>query len=145
MKFRNVTHGCALTPVLLLVCIAGCGPKQFSTAPVEGRVLYNGRPLDHGTVMLQPDVGPLAKGQIQADGSFRLSSYRENDGALVGKHCVTVICRDKPDKALGGEAAPGKLLIPERYINTATSGIEVTIKPSDNEPLLIELTGPAPK
>lgn len=130
---------------LLLVFLAGCGNGKLTTQPVSGKVSFNRKPLTHGTVILQPDVGPVAQGEIQKDGSFRLSSYQPNDGAVIGRHRVTVVSRGKPRNGPVGEPLPGKLLIPEKYTNAETSGIDVDIKPSDNKPLLVELTGPAPK
>ena len=37
------------------------------------------------------EAGKAAFGILEPDGSFRLSTFREHDGALVGSHAVTVI------------------------------------------------------
>src|SRR6476469_2683029 len=68
--------------LLMLVVLAGCnrGPKMTS---VTGKVIYNGHPLEFGVVMFQPPSGQPAQGQIQPDGTFTLSTYRLNDGAVV--------------------------------------------------------------
>ena len=74
-------------PMLTLVILAGCnrGPKM---TPVTGKVIYNGRPLEFGVVMFQPPSGQPAQGEIQPDGTFILSTYRLNDGVVLGKHKV---------------------------------------------------------
>lgn len=135
MKYRNVAY--ALLPILLLAF--GCGVKQLPTVPIEGKVFYQGKPLASGLVVLQPDVGPVAQGHIESNGVFRLSSYGKNDGAIVGKHRVRIVCREAPVLKPGAEAMPGKLLIPPKYADFSTSGLTVEVKPSNNEPLRFEL------
>ena len=77
----------------LIVACVGCGRGQLPTAVVEGRVLYEGKPLAFGSVMFQPVAGgPIARGIIQADGSFRLTTYKPNDGAILGEHLVRISC-----------------------------------------------------
>src|SRR5262249_8325025 len=100
----------------LLPVLAGCnrGPKML---PVSGKVIYNGRPLEFGVVMFQPPSGQPAQGQIQPDGTFTLSTYRLNDGAVVGKHKVRVACYEsmRPGFVKGsGEQSLGKPLVPEK-------------------------------
>src|SRR5438045_7936151 len=75
----------------MLVVLAGCnrGPKMV---PVTGKVIYNGRPLEFGVVMFQPPSGQPAQGKIQPDGTFNLSTYRLNDGVVLGKHKVRIAC-----------------------------------------------------
>lgn len=149
--FGGGTRGEGIIVIVSLFALAflsGCGPKPLPTKPVHGMVMFNGKPLDHGAVVLQPDVGPLAKGRIQSDGSFRLSSYKPNDGAVIGRHQVQIVCREefpKSKTSAGGEVSFGRSLIPEKYADFLTSGMTVEIKPSGDDPLLLDLTGSAPK
>ena len=78
-------------PLLMLAVFAGCngGPKM---TPVTGKVMYNGNPLEFGVVMFQPSSGQPARGDIQPDGTFTLSTYRLNDGVVLGKHKVRIAC-----------------------------------------------------
>ncbi|MCA9246755.1 MAG: hypothetical protein KDA42_06555 [Planctomycetales bacterium] len=109
--------------------------------PVEGRVLYNGEPLTNGSIMFQPASGQPAVGGIQPDGSFRMSTFKPNDGATVGLNKVRVASFEgKQIAAEEGEASMGTLAIPQRYTSTAKSGIEVEVLPDSNEPFIIELT-----
>lgn len=78
---------------------AGCGGSgdNLSTASVTGKVTRNGQPVSGGTVMLSPRAsadkkgppGKPAAGEVGADGTFTLTTYKKDDGAIVGKHQVT--------------------------------------------------------
>jgi hypothetical protein len=132
----------ALGVALLL----GCNAKP-AVAPVSGKILYNGQPLPYGNVVFQPSKGQPAGGAIQSDGSFRLSTFREYDGAIVGPHKVRVACyasqrpSAKANKG-GGEATLGESLIPSQYNFADSSGLAADIKPGGNDSLVFELTGP---
>jgi hypothetical protein len=131
----------------LLVAIAfftGCeqGPTM---APVSGKVLYNGRALEFGSVVFQPPSGQPAQGEIQSDGSFTLSTYRPGDGAAVGAHKVRITCYEsqRPGAIKGpGEQMLGKSLIPERYTLFDQSGLTADVTPDQSEPFVFELSGP---
>jgi hypothetical protein len=96
---RLVVILCAMLP---LAC--GCGRGQPTLAPVSGRVFYRGQPLAGGTIVFTPDPdrggkGPLACGEIGADGRFTLSTGTQ-PGAVVGWHRVTVAARPGARPAL---------------------------------------------
>lgn len=140
---RRVGEGLALA--LLVMLAAGCAEKS-PVAPVSGKVLYNGAPLPYGNVTFQPAAGQPAGGAIEADGSFRLSTFREYDGAMVGAHKVRISCYtsqspgQKERKA--GEASLGKLLIPINYTYADQSGLTVTVPPEGTTDIVFELKGP---
>lgn len=131
--------------LVLLVSIWGCdrGPTM---APVTGKVLYNGMPLQFGSVAFQPPQGQPAEADIQPDGTFVLSTYRLHDGAVVGQHKVRVACYEsqKPNvQQAAGEQKLGRLLIPVKYTLFDQSGLTAEVRESENEPIVLELTGPA--
>jgi hypothetical protein len=133
------------TASALLVLEAGCS-RNPRVVPVSGTVLYNGKPLPFGIVTFQPDQGQSASGDVQPDGSFRLSSYKPNDGAVPGKHSVSVSCYEghRPGRA-GGESL-GKLLIPLKYTRFGSSDLTANVNDaSGDQPqkIVLELTGPA--
>lgn len=112
-------------------------------APVEGRVLYRGKPLEFGSVLFQPDVGPTARGIIQPDGTFRLSTYGNGDGAVLGTHRVQIGCFEgqRPGAETGdaaSETALGRPLIPRRYTRFDQSGLTAEVQ-AVNGVLLLEL------
>ena len=129
-----------------LVALVGCNDRP-DMAPVTGRVLYNGQPLPYGSIVFQPPRGQLAAAAIQTDGSFRLSTFAENDGAIVGPHKVSVTCytsqrpSEKTQKKVG-EATLGELLIPSQYTFLEQSGLSAEVPPSGADDLVFELTGP---
>ena len=130
----------------IFACGSGC-KQNPRVVPVAGKVLYNGKPLPFGTLMFQPDQGQAAVGDIQADGSFKLSSYGPNDGAVPGKHSVSVSCYEgqRPGKASGGDSL-GKLMIPLKYTRFGSSGLTAEVKDAASEQaqeIVLELTGPA--
>ena len=68
------------------------------TAPVRGTVTIAGQPLAIGRVLFAPaskgdglNAGKPALGVIQPDGSYVLSTYGDEDGAVVGDHTVTIL------------------------------------------------------
>ena len=75
---------------LLPVALSGCGDKLPKTAPVKGTITYKGDSVPQGSIMFQPEDGPAATGQIK-DGHYVLKTFRDADGAVLGKHKVTVI------------------------------------------------------
>jgi hypothetical protein len=126
-----------LTVMVVLLAAAGCG-RRASLVPVQGRVTLDGKPLDTGAVMLQPKAGPAAQARIAADGTFRLGTFKPDDGAMPGTATVRVTCRKMLTKP-GVEPAYGPSLIPERYNQFGTSGITVEIT-AGMAPLEIPLT-----
>lgn len=128
-----------------ILLLAGCerGPQMV---PVTGKVLYNGQPLAFGSIAFQPPSGQPARGEIQSDGTFSLSTYRPGDGAVVGRHKVRVACYEsqRPNAAkLPGEQSLGKLLIPQKYTLFDESGLTAEVIADGNEPFVFELKGPA--
>ncbi len=129
-----------------LLTLAACGLASLShgcsrgaatrvaTVPVHGTVTLDGKPLPYGQVVFQPLSGRVAKGVIK-DGQFTLGTYKAADGAVLGRHRVSVTAR----KMLEGEE-PGALgmprfgpsLIPERYGDSAVSGLEFEVTSGDN-------------
>ena len=124
------------------VCL-GCGDGA-ELAPVTGRVLYNEQPLAFGSIMLQPPAGEPARGTIKTDGTFELETPDHGKGATPGRNKIRITCFEaqRPGAAqnVKGELALGKSLIPPRYANYSTSGLEVDVLPSGNEPLELRLS-----
>jgi hypothetical protein len=130
-------------PLVTLVILTGCNrsPKML---PVTGKVIYNGKPLEFGAVMFQPPSGQPAQGKIQSDGTFSLSTYRLNDGAVLAKHKVRIACYEsmRPGAVKGpGEAALGKPLVPEKYTLVDQSGLTADVDENNHE-FTFELSGP---
>ncbi len=52
----------------------GCSQKQRELAPLTGKVIYNGEPLQFGTVMIEHKYGQPASAVIQPDGTFAMAT-----------------------------------------------------------------------
>ncbi|MEM6328965.1 MAG: carboxypeptidase regulatory-like domain-containing protein [Planctomycetota bacterium] len=91
----------------LLLCLpaglllAGCSQAPYELAPVTGVLTIDGKPFAAGKVMFSPTAkggsiegGKAAFGLLDDQGRFSLSTYREGDGAVVGKHWVMLYSLD---------------------------------------------------
>src|SRR5207248_4180644 len=133
---RSGRHRLGLAVVLLFTTFlegcAGGGPY-----PVEGTVVWeDGTPAKElalsSVVFDLPEKQTSARGVIQPDGSFRLTTYKPNDGALAGTYKVMVV--EAGRKPLGGP--DGSLLAPgymdSRYADPRTTDLQVTVEPRKN-------------
>ena len=129
-----------------LLAFAGCGGPggEFPTSPVTVTVMYNGIPLDGATVtFLTEDVGkPVsAVGRTDDSGVTKMKTYGQADGAVRGKHRVTILKSDAAesqadvadvesdeyDPSIASRPAERpKSLIPPKY-GTPNSGLSVTV------------------
>jgi hypothetical protein len=127
----------ALPAVVLAALVSGCnGDGPF---PVEGRVVWEdtGAPakeLKLGQVVFDlPEKQTSARGSIQEDGTFRLTTYKPNDGALAGEYKVMVL--EVGLKLLpggdGSTLAPGALDF--KYSDPRTTDLTATVKPGTNQ------------
>ena len=128
--------------------MSGCRKRAHEMAPVNGKVIYRGEPLQFGNVMFMPESGPPATGIIASNGTFTMITRGEGDGASVGKNQVRIGCFDtqspsykSPGSASGlvTEASLGKALIPRKYLSYETSGITVEVRSGVNEPFILNL------
>ena len=91
--------------IVSLTLMAGCGSEgDFPVAPVRGRVVCEGRPVPYVRVFFEPletggsaIVGKQAITRTEADGTFVLSTYGTEDGAVIGKHRVRVAGPDREE------------------------------------------------
>lgn len=85
-----------LLSVAATTTAVGCGGGRHKTAPVSGMVYYDGKPVSGGTITFSPigegdadlESGKAAVGTIGKDGTFVLSTYETDDGAIIGKHRI---------------------------------------------------------
>jgi hypothetical protein len=108
--------------------------------------LEDGTPLTRGLVVFEGKDGEktvTARGEIQADGSYRLSTSRPGDGAAPGKYRVLVTIPEPPDEAGAKRRGPD---IDRRYMAFSTSGLEFEVKPGPNEfPIQVARAGQRPR
>ena len=123
----------------LLAVAVGCSQKA-ATYPAGGKVTYpDGTPLVGGWVTFRsmsqvPSV--TARGVTRDDGTFKLSTFVSEDGAVPGQHQAIVAVPAVEDK-------PGYSPVDLRFANFDKSGLEFTVTsdPAQNE-FLIQVTPP---
>lgn len=142
---------CAVACALAAGCSGPTGAADRQpTAPASGVVTHRGEPVEGATVTFIPATNPVpAYGITDAEGRFQLTTYEQDDGAIIGEHYVTV------NKTTGatppsGPASTGnndpedfdnyvppslgvtpppvvKHLVPERYSQPETSGLTAKV------------------
>lgn len=125
---KNVFSYCIFAfSAFLFMSATGCGDGRPRCYPVQGVVQVDGKPLTgefDGTIrfvhVTDTQKGRPATGKIGSDGRFSLTSYEDNDGCPKGKYQVELI-------VLRFDKNKTYYLVPPRYENHATSGIEVEI------------------
>src|SRR5438445_7464967 len=90
---RHRRWGGLVALALFSALLSGCGNGVY---PVEGKVVWkDGSPakeLEGSHVVFDlPEQKTGARGIIQADGSFHLTTHKPNDGALPGDYKVLII------------------------------------------------------
>lgn len=86
-------HQLACFSVATLAICAGCNGGRLKTYPVQGKVVFaDGSPVKVGTVETKSvEHGVQATGNINLDGTFTLTTYKPDDGAVAGQHRCVVI------------------------------------------------------
>lgn len=121
--------------LLGLLVFVGCGDGRKSVYPTSGSVVTaTGKPAVGVSVVFNP----IGKGDesahtpaaiVGADGTFKLTTYLENDGAPPGDYAVTVEWR-APQKNPGAPEKPDKL--GGKFRDRTTTPFKFAIKPGDN-------------
>jgi len=125
-----------LLPLVVVLAVTGCqrSPSMPAVVPVKGKVLLpGGEPLRGGRLNFIPKnpsglggIEPFA--DIGQDGTFTVTTYQENDGAIPGAYVVTISPVDY--KAKGGNPVklPNAGQIPKKYLEEATSDLTADVK-----------------
>ena len=127
----------------LIATTVGCGSDQRDTAPVSGKVTLAGTPVTTGQIMFWPDDGgPPATGQIQSDGTYRLRTFSDGDGAVPGSHKVTIKAVNVDESAApksfaeermpGAAAAKTEWIISPHYSQRSSSGLTAQVNEGEN-------------
>ena len=139
MQFRMIWTSRLVN--LLSVCCAvflaaGCsgdGTEPLKNlVPVSGTITYDGEPLDQGVVSFAPvePGGQSATGKI-VDGKFTMQTTVSAPGVVAGKYKVLVESTETLDSAPSTNPtdlyAKPKNLIPARYNDVKTSGLEIEV------------------
>jgi hypothetical protein len=114
----------------LLVGLSACTGRP-RTFPVKGTVMYNGKPVPKGTVLFTPvNGGTTATGELNQDGTYRLTTYKPGDGACLGEYRVVIMAMEGPVQGDPPVAPPP--LIPDKYSSLALSDLKANVQEGDN-------------
>ena len=135
LRVKSVPTGIGVASVFALVaCLSGCGDGQPPTYPAGGRVVFtDGSPLRGGNIEFAPKEGTIktsARAMIEDDGTFRLSTFGDGDGAMGGVYRVSLI----PARRRGEQVGMAPRSLDGKYQDPNSSGLEATVSPdSPNE------------
>ncbi len=157
-----------LLVLLPLLCVLGCGggaapnSKRDPVYPASGTVTYKSKPVVGADVTFTVEGGKRsAFGKTDDKGVFRLTTYGPNDGAMAGKHSITVTkgavvapavklapveSKDYAPPAIvdtGTEpvvAVPLEGELPIKYSQGATSGLIAVVEKGVKNDFPLELT-----
>jgi hypothetical protein len=105
---RSTHRSAPFVAACLILAGLGCGGKD-RLVKLEGMVTLDGEPVQGAIVSFLPDErgGRFAVGTTVKDGSFRLTTYTKDDGALPGDYRVTVTLIPDDDDEDNGNAKEG--------------------------------------
>lgn len=104
------------------------------------------QPMGNATIVMESkNGGPAASAVSQEDGTFVLTTFDANDGAVAGDFSVIVMKYEKfvnppgvnPDTA---PTKPAALISPPRYSDFMTSGLTAHINENGDNRIELKLT-----
>jgi hypothetical protein len=135
---NRISERSKLTEMAVLLvfgaCHCGCSGNLVPTYPAGGQVVFSdGKPLPGGNIEFAPQEGTVrtsARAMIQEDGTFRLTTFEDGDGAIEGQHRVLIIpARQREDRN-----ARFAWSVDPKYQSFDTSELEATVLPdTENE------------
>ena len=133
--------------LIAALTICGCGGGKYPTYRAGGRVTFaDGKPLTTGWISFRAldSENVTARGQIQPDGTFELTTFTRGDGAVEGRHQALVMAqvyRNEREAPQGTPPPPP--LIDTRFSSFESSGLEFTVTnvPEQNQ-FNIQVTPP---
>ena len=141
---RQIVFTIGVALAVGLTTFLGCGPSRPTTAPVSGKVTYQGKPVTEGRIMFYPQHGRPATGTIGADGSYHLTTFKANDGAAPGKYKVTIDAthavggaqptgpQDERSLFKSGNVPKMERLVPQKYSRLETTDLTAEVKDGNN-------------
>lgn len=129
--------------LLPMLAVVGCGEQSaYRLAPVRGMVTLDGEPVANAVVTFQPRstgqsvAGPGSTARSDASGKFELRTIRDDPGAVVGPHNVTIYPNYAKANSPGGADSGGRAVIgpdiPRKYNYESTMTFEVPAEGTDS-------------
>jgi hypothetical protein len=127
-----------LAAAVAWVVVSGCGGDsgELPAVPAGGTATFQGKPISKGTIHFQPEKGRPASGPIEG-GKFTLTTYKDGDGAVAGKHLVGVeVTEEVKDK--DGDTTV-KYIVPQKFANPTSSKITAEVPPGGKTDIVIDV------
>lgn len=127
---------CLLALATLAISVGCSGAAGTSpTAPVTGVVTYKGAPVANASVTFTPASGRPANGVTDASGKYTLSTFGNQDGAVLGTHKVTITSAAESPPMPGTPEAASYVppaTFPAKYGDATLSGFTADVKSGSN-------------
>ncbi len=137
---------------LMLLLVMGCSggdegsTKHRETYPASGVVTMNGTPVGGVSILLRLKTDDISASAVSSkDGSFQLTTYEENDGAVEGEYDIVVYKNDskKPSESADSKevdtVSESNITIPVKYTIFEQSGLTTTITPEGSNTIELAL------
>lgn len=125
-------HHCLWLLLLAIAVVTGCGPSRPETAEVSGRVTFQGKPVPEGRILFWPPSGRPAMAEIKSDGTYELTTFDAEDGAVIGTHRVTIKATRTVFRNNDPSKAVVEWLVPQNYENIDKSPLTAEVSPGKN-------------
>jgi hypothetical protein len=134
----RIRSSCCLL-LMGMVTMTGCGGgPQF--VPVQGIVTLDGKPIAGAALNFSPQAGgEPSVGVTDEQGHFSLKTIRDQQGAIVGKHRISIFRAKMVPLKPGETPLPeeqgleGQRLlwvVPRKYAQFEQSGLEADVQPN---------------
>ena len=126
----------ALLGCLGLICLIGCRGGDSNVGLVTGKVMVDGEPIEKALVSFSPTSGRGSMAYTDENGVYELAYTRDQMGAVIGKHKVTVETKRDgyTDYDNGGKKVKArKEILPKKYTDFKTTELKADVKQGDNK------------
>lgn len=137
----------AAAGLVLAVGCSGGKPDAWkkarpATYPAKGLVTFKGSPVEGATVVFLPDSKPQSATAVTgADGRFVLRTFDPKDGAIAGKHLVTIYKTTEERSSDPESMVPPKITqhLPAKYADAKKSGLSAEVQEKGPNEFTFEL------
>jgi hypothetical protein len=128
-----------LTLSIAGLLLVGCH-RDPPTYTVSGKVKFpSGAPVRMGTVETKSrELGIHARGTIESDGSFQLTTFKPGDGAVAGTHDCVVVQVVIAQGYQGSGSTYG--VVDPKHNSYHTSGLTIDVKPNESNEVVLVVT-----
>ncbi len=126
----------ALALGVLLVSLSGCGSSKIGT--VKGVITMDDAPVAGAAVAFHPSEGRASIGRTDADGRYELGYLKNEAGAIIGPHKVTISTKIYASEASDADGNPTMVkgqpeTMPRRFSTLAKSVLSAEVKAGSNK------------